>query len=60
MYTIKNILPILLMMVVMVIGQSCSDFLDKDPLTDTNLTREEIFSDERYAPGFLNSVINIS
>lgn len=58
MYTIKNILPILLTMVVMVVGQSCSDFLDKDPLTDTNLTREEIFSDERYAPGFLNSVYN--
>lgn len=45
-------------MTLAVIHQSCSDFLDKDPLTDTNLTREEIFSDERLAPGFLNSVYN--
>ncbi len=45
-------------MTLAVIHQSCSDFLDKDPLTDTNLTREEIFSDERLAPGFLNAVYN--
>ena len=31
---------------------SC-DLLDKD--IDTNLTREQIFSDDRYAAGFLNS-----
>lgn len=58
MYTIKNILPTVLTAMLMVTGMSCSDFLDKDPLTDTNLNREEIFSDERYAPGFLNSIYN--
>lgn len=40
------------------LSQSCSDFLDKDINTDTNLTHEEIFSDERYAPGFLNNIYN--
>ena len=54
----KSFRIILLLMTLAVVHQSCSDFLDKDPLTDTNLTREEIFSDERLAPGFLNSVYN--
>lgn len=43
---------------VTMLSQSCSDFLDKDINTDTNLTQEEIFSDERYAPGFLNNIYN--
>lgn len=32
---------------------SCDDILDKD--IDTNLKREDIFSDERFSQGFLNS-----
>jgi len=43
---------------VTILSQSCSDFLDKDINTDTNLTQNEIFSDERYAPGFLNNIYN--
>lgn len=43
---------------VTLLSQSCADFLDKDIDTDTNLTQEEIFSDERYAPGFLNNIYN--
>lgn len=43
---------------VTILSQSCSDFLDKDINTDTNLTENEIFSDERYAPGFLNNIYN--
>ena len=36
----------------LLVCNSC-DLLDKD--IDTNLTREQIFSDDRYAAGFLNS-----
>ncbi|WP_455584052.1 RagB/SusD family nutrient uptake outer membrane protein [Bacteroides sp.] len=37
----------------LLLGISSCDLLDKD--IDTNLTKEEVFSDERYAAGFLNS-----
>lgn len=35
---------------------SCEDFLDKE--VDTNLSREEIFSNVNSAPGFLNTTYN--
>lgn len=35
---------------------SCDDFLDKE--VDTNLTREDIFSNVNSAPGFLNDAYN--
>ncbi len=37
----------------LLLGTSCTGLLDKD--IDTNLDKEDIFSNERYAPGFLNS-----
>lgn len=37
---------------------SCSDYLDKDPSTDTTLGYDEIFSNVHYAPGFLNNAYN--
>lgn len=54
----KNIKLIIMVLGLGLLGQSCSDFLDKDYNTDTNLTKEEIFSDERFAPGFLNNIYN--
>lgn len=43
----KIIIPVALL------GLASCDLLDKD--IDTNLTKEQVFSDERYAAGFLNS-----
>jgi starch-binding outer membrane protein, SusD/RagB family len=54
----KNIKNILWVAAVIFITQSCTDFLDKDPEVDTQLTYEEIFTDVHYAPGFLNNAYN--
>lgn len=37
---------------------SCSDYLDKDPMTDTSIKYEEVFSDPKLARGFLNNIYN--
>jgi len=54
----KNFKNILLATIVLLITQSCADFLDKDAEVDTKLTYEQIFSDVHYAPGFLNNIYN--
>jgi len=54
----KNSINIVLVVVALLLVQSCADFLDKDPEVDTKLTYEQIFSDVHYAPGFLNNVYN--
>jgi hypothetical protein len=55
MTTKKSIYLILLAFSLLGLG-SCEDFLDKE--VDVNLTEEKIFSDKRYAPGFLNNIYN--
>jgi hypothetical protein len=37
---------------------ACSDYLDKDPLVDTNLDYEQVFRDPHLAAGFLNNAYN--
>jgi starch-binding outer membrane protein, SusD/RagB family len=54
----KKFKYIVLAVALMILAQSCADFLDKDPKVDTQLTYEEIFSDARFAPGFLNNIYN--
>jgi starch-binding outer membrane protein, SusD/RagB family len=54
----KKLKYIVLAVAVLILAQSCADFLDKDPLVNTQLTHEEIFSDTRFAPGFLNNIYN--
>ncbi|HNW49704.1 MAG TPA: RagB/SusD family nutrient uptake outer membrane protein [Prolixibacteraceae bacterium] len=55
MRNIKNIIGIA---AVILMTQSCADYLDKDPEVDTQLTYKEIFTDAHYAPGFLNNAYN--
>jgi hypothetical protein len=38
---------------------SCTDYLDRDPHTSTNLEYEQIFKDPHGAPGFLNNAYNL-
>ena len=54
----KNLRNIFLVATVILMTQSCADFLDKDPEVNTQLTYEEIFTDVHYAPGFLNNAYN--
>ena len=51
MFKMNHIIKPLLFL--LLLGNASCNFLDKD--IDTNLTKEEVFSDERYAAGFLNS-----
>lgn len=55
----KNIYIRLLVAIVLTcLTFSCSDYLDKDSRTNTNLIYEDIFRDPHRAPGFLNNAYN--
>lgn len=55
----RKILHIQIVLFMMVAGlSSCSDYLDKDPMTDTSIYYEEVFSDPKLARGFLNNIYN--
>jgi hypothetical protein len=54
--TMKKITFILLSIFSVMIFYACEDFLDKE--VDTSLTDDMIFSDNHYAPGFLNNIYN--
>ncbi|GBU06804.1 hypothetical protein AwDysgo_01350 [Bacteroidales bacterium] len=51
-------LYISLFMGLLILTGACSDYLDKDPKTDTSLNYEQIFKDPHLAPGFLNNAYN--
>ena len=55
----KNILYTIIFLTSVALGVSCTDFLDKDLRTDTNLTYEQIFQDPHLAPGFLNNAYTL-
>lgn len=56
----KNTITLWLLLLMSILSQtSCSDFLDKDPKTDTNLTYVQIFTDPHLAPGFLNDAYSL-
>ncbi|MFO7723656.1 MAG: RagB/SusD family nutrient uptake outer membrane protein [Bacteroidales bacterium] len=52
----KRFFYLLLPGVILITMNSCEDFLDKE--VDVNLTEDIIFSDNHYAPGFLNNIYN--
>jgi hypothetical protein len=56
----RSFTPITLIIVITIITvqTSCSDYLDKDSQVDTNLNYEQIFEDPHLAPGFLNNAYN--
>lgn len=55
----NNILYTVLFFMFITFGASCTDYLDKDLRTDTNLTYEQIFQDPHLAPGFLNNAYTL-
>ena len=54
----KNLKYILVLIPILVGFAACSDYLERDPKTDTYLSYEMIFKDVRLAPGFLNNAYN--
>ncbi len=52
----KKIYLILISITGLLVLQACEDYLDKE--VDTTLTDDAIFSDNYYAPGFLNNIYN--
>ena len=55
----RKILYIQICFFMMIAGlSSCSDYLDKDPRTDTSIYYEDVFSDPKLARGFLNNIYN--
>ncbi len=55
----RKILYIQICLFMMIAGlSSCSDYLDKDPRTDTSIYYEDVFSDPKLARGFLNNIYN--
>ena len=51
----KNMKYILVIISILIGFAACSDYLDRDPKTDTYLSYEMIFKDVHLAPGFLNN-----
>jgi hypothetical protein len=56
----RNLLKVVnkLLILLIAVQTSCSDFLDKDSTVDTNLDYEQVFKDPHLAPGFLNNAYN--
>jgi hypothetical protein len=52
----NTLIKLFSLLLLMVIGIACSDYLDKDVHVDTTLDYQEIFTDVRLAPGFLNNI----
>jgi starch-binding outer membrane protein, SusD/RagB family len=54
----KQVFSILVILIAILTTSSCSDYLEKESEVDTTLNYDDIFSDVRYAPGFLNNIYN--
>jgi len=52
----KKLILIFIAAGIVVMTQSCSDYLSKDANVNTSLTYQQIFTDVHLAPGFLDNI----